>query len=44
MPEVQSEVLQTEVMTQLAFKGQCREAFELDERVLGKEADHAQDL
>ena len=35
MPEVQSEVLQTKVMTQLAFKGQCREAFELNERVLG---------
>ena len=35
VPEVQSEVLQTKVMTQLAFKGQCREAFELYERVLG---------
>jgi PhnB protein len=35
MPEVQSEVLQRKVMTQLAFKGQCREAFELYERVLG---------
>jgi PhnB protein len=35
MPEVQSDCLQTKVMTQLAFKGQCREAFELYERVLG---------
>ena len=35
MPEVQSDCSQTKVMTQLAFKGQCREAFELYERVLG---------
>ena len=34
MPEVQSDYLQMQVMTQLAFKGQCREAFELYERVL----------
>jgi PhnB protein len=35
VPEVPSDCLQTKVMTQLAFKGQCREAFELYERVLG---------
>ena len=35
MPEVEGDYLQTKVMTQLAFKGQCREAFELYERVLG---------
>lgn len=35
MAEGQSEGHQTQLMTQLAFKGQCRQAFELYERVLG---------